>query len=299
MHQLNIKKSKYLQKKAREVRKEIIRISYQAQVGHIAPALSITDLLIVLYHEFLGITPKSIKSQKRNRFILSKGHAAAALYACLYQKGLLSKADLYTYCLDNGKIGVHPDYNPKLGIELTTGSLGHGLSVGIGMALGLRNDNRQSIIDHRQNKKTYDSRFKMHDSLPHIFVLVSDAELNEGSVWEGIMFAGQHKLNNLTLIIDNNGNQAFGKTKDVINLKPLSNKFRTFNWHPQLVNGHDVNSINKSLSLALTISDKPQAIIANTHAGQGVSFMKDKIQWHYWPLTEKLYKQALLDIDHK
>jgi transketolase len=285
MQNLTKRKYDYLYKKANSVCQEILDISYHAGVGHIAPALSIVDILTCLYHEILDISPANFRNPDRNRFILSKGHAAAALYVCLHQKGLLSRKELYSFCQNNSLFGVHPDYNPLRGIELTTGSLGHGLSVGIGMALGLKSRQQKSKIKKPKSILT-----------PRVFVLVSDAELNEGSVWEGIMFAGHHKINNLVLIIDDNGNQAFGKTRDVLNLKPLTNKFAGFNWKTISVDGHDLRQLTSSLSPQANQSGKPLAIIAGTHSGYRVSFMKDEIKWHYLPLTEKLYIKAAAEI---
>ena len=254
---------KKLQQVAYAVRKDILDISYKAHVGHIGPALSIVDILTVLY--FGVLTPK------RDRFILSKGHAAAALFAILTRKGLIKKEALATFCREGGVFGDHPDYNPAIGIELTTGSLGHGLSVAAGMALGLPKS--------------------------RIVVLVSDAELNEGSVWEAAMFAGHHGLDNLTAIIDNNGQQAFGKTRDVVDTRPLDAKWKSFGWDVRVVGGHN----HKQLYTALVkpSKNKPVVIIANTIAGYGVSFMERKVDWHYWPLTENQYKKSLRQITKK
>lgn len=270
-----------LQHQAYQVRKLILDISYKAHVGHIAPALSITDILTILYHHVLHIPKNNPTHPHRDRLIFSKGHAAAALYAVLYLKKRITKKQIYTYCQDGGIFGVHPDYNPKNGIELTTGSLGHGLSVGVGMAMGLQHPvNREPIT---VNPK------------PHIYVLMSDAELNEGSVWEAIMFAGHHKIDNLTVIIDNNGNQAFGKTKDILNLHPISQKFSTFGWDTSVAGGHNMKELHTAFAKRDT-QTKPHIIVANTIAGYGVSYMENKIDWHYWPMNEEQYKQAVSDI---
>ncbi len=252
---------KRLEHIARAVRKDILDISYNAHVGHIGPALSIVDILTVLY--FAVLKPKT------DRFILSKGHAAAALFSVLCQKGKIPSNHLATYCLRAGIFGDHPDFDPKRGIELTTGSLGHGLSVGVGMALGLPKS--------------------------RIFVLISDAEVNEGSVWEAAMFAGHHRLTNLTAIVDNNGQQAFGKTKDVLDTRPLDKKWKSFDWETRIVNGHNHKQLYKALAKPSKI--KPTIIIANTTAGYGVSFMQKKVDWHYWPMSEQQYKQALKDVE--
>jgi transketolase len=281
MYTLSEKKYLFLSKMAIKTRKQILDISYNSGVGHIAPALCVVDILTVLYHYILNLTPQKMNDPYRNRFILSKGHAAAALYVSLYQKKFFTKKQLNSYCQDASEFGVHPDFNPKFGIELTTGSLGHGLPIGAGMALGL--------------KKI--TAYKLHKPLPHVYVLISDAELNEGSVWETIMFAGHHKISNLTVIIDNNGNQAFGKTKDILNLNPLKNKFASFGWSTKQIDGHNIKAVVNSLAASQESKDKPTAIIAHTHSGYGVDFMKDKIEWHYLPLSKDTYTQALRDIN--
>ncbi len=265
-----------LTKKANEIRRDVIEISYRAGVGHIAPALSIIDILTVLYFSILRINPKNPTKKTRDRFILSKGHAAAALYATLRHRGFFTKKKLRTYCQDNGAFGVHPDYNIRFGVELTTGSLGHGLAVGAGMAISL--------------KDTYPR------NSPHVFVLVSDAELNEGSVWETIMFASHQKLDNLTLIIDDNGLQAFGRTKDVLNIQPIEDKLNVFGWQTMCVNGHDMTALEKILTNIPFQNGKPNAVVAKTIGGKGISFMEDTIEWHYLSLSKEQYKKALKEL---
>lgn len=261
---------KDLEEKAKIIRKHIIDICFAANTGHIAPALSVVDILTTLYFSVLKVNPKNPLDPLRDRFILSKGHAAAALYAILCEAGFFNRKKLFTYCKDESIFGVHPDYNPKLGIELTTGSLGHGLSVGIGMALALRS----------RSKNT-----------PRVFVLGSDAELNEGSIWEGVSLAGHHKLDNLILIIDDNGLQAFGRTSEVLNLNPLVNKFKNFGWNAVNSDGHNISKL-KELFLSLPGRGKPSVVVAKTTGGKGVSFMEDSIDWHYLSLTKKQYKKA-------
>lgn len=250
---------KRLGAKARSIKRTVLDICFASHTGHIGPALSVADILTVLYFGVL---------KKNDHFILSKGHAASALYATLYERGIISKKILFSYCHDGGRLGTHPDRNLRLGIELTTGSLGHGLSVGVGMALGTGDNGR-------------------------VFVLVSDAELNEGSVWESVMFAGHHGISNLTVIVDDNGQQAFGKTKDVLNLRPITDKFKAFGWGVKSVDGHDLPALMKVLSKVPITKGMPTAIIARTIAGKGVAFMEGKVEWHYLPLDETLYKRAL------
>ena len=276
MVRLTKSRSNLIKKKSYGIRKIILDISRHAGVGHIGPALSVADIIAVLYHGVMRMSPSAKKSGKHDRFILSKGHAAAALYGALYQKKIISGKQLFSFCTDGGILGVHPDYNPKLGIEMTTGSLGHGLAVATGMAWEL--------------KRIYPRR------TPRVFVLVSDAELNEGSVWETIIFAAHHKIGNLTVIVDDNGNQAFGKTRDVLRLEPLSEKFSVFGWNTKNVGGYDISALFSALRQKPISSSKPSVIIAKTVAGYGVGFMEGKIEWHYLPITETLYKKALSDI---
>ena len=260
-----------MERMAREIRCSILDICYKSHTGHIGPALSIVDILTVLYFEILHVNPKKPDFPLRDRFILSKGHAVAALYATLFHRGFFSKKQLFTYCQDKSIFGMHPDYNPGLGIELTTGSLGHGLSVGVGMALGLFKRTR-------------------------VYILVSDAELNEGSVWEAIMFASQHHLDNLTVIVDDNGQQAFGKTEHIINLRPIEDKWKAFGWETVCVDGHSIPALLNVLKDLPLRKGKPSVVIAQTISGKGVSFMEGMVDWHYWPLDEKKYQHALKDV---
>jgi transketolase len=196
----------------KDLRRIVIETSLQAQVGHISSALCICDILAVLYGKIL----RNFPGPDRDRFILSKGHAALAQYAALRMKGLLSQETLETFCKDGSSLGVHPEYRTP-GIEISTGTLGLGLSVGVGMALSA----------------------SRRGASWNIFVLASDAECNEGSLWEAVMFAAHHKLSNLTLIIDDNGMQAMGRTRDILDLQPLELRFRSFGWDTQAVDGHD------------------------------------------------------------
>lgn len=267
-----------LEKKAVEVKKLILKISHKAQVGHIGSALSIADILTVLYFEILKVNPKNPRWPLRDRFILSKGHAVAALYSTLFLKGFLSEKTLFSYCQNKGLLGEHPEHT-VFGVELTTGSLGHGLSVGVGMALTAKIE-----------RTTYKT-----------FVLLSDAECNEGEVWQAALTASHHKLNNLTAIIDYNKVQALGTTKEVLNLEPFSAKWKAFGWNVLEVDGHDIAQMLKTFAELKAKSSKlkaPTVIIAHTIRGKGVSFMENKIEWHYFTTTKEQYEQAIKEI-HK
>jgi len=253
------------------IQKIILEQSKRANVGHIGSALSIAHIMAALYGQVLKIPHP--QNPDRDRFILSKGHAALALYAVLFLKGWISQEELNTFCADDSRLGVHPEHDVN-GIEFSTGSLGHGLAYGIGTALAAK-----------KTKAPY-----------RTFVLLSDAECNEGSVWEGAMFAGHHQLSNLICVIDCNGQQAMGYTKDVLDLQPLSQKWQSFGWDVHEIDGHDVNTMVEKISLLNTADGSPHMMIARTTFGKGVSYMENKIKWHYWPMSEEEYKKALKEI---
>lgn len=257
---------------SREIRRIIIEESRRANVGHIGSALSIADIISTLFA--YELRHGGSNDPLRDRFILSKGHAALALYAALHLKGILTRNELETYCQDGSMLGVHPEHHLS-GIDFSTGSLGHGLSIGAGSALAAR----------------------MKDQDYRVFVLVSDAECNEGSLWEAVMFAGHHRLSNLVAIVDNNGQQALGKTKDIIDLSPLGKKWETFGWEVHEVDGHDVTVLRETFSGLDTARGGPKVVICDTVCGKGVSFMERKVEWHYLPLSEAQYLQALNEIN--
>jgi len=252
----------------KKIRQHILDLSFRAHEGHIGSALSVSDIVAVMYGEILHIP--NVRSQNRDRFILSKGHAALALYCALQLKGLMRKQTFETYGSDGSLLGVHPE-TALSGIEFSTGSLGQGLSFGVGTALAARIKN-----------KSY-----------HTYVLVSDAECNEGSVWEAVMFAAHHRLSNLTVIVDLNGQQAFGYTRDVLGLGRLSEKFKMFGWNAYDVGGHDKRKLSATLRRK---TSKPKAIIAHTTFGKGVSFMEHQIKWHYQTLSEQEYSVAVKNL---
>jgi len=253
------------------VRRLVIEQSRRAGVGHIGSALSIADIVAVLYGSVLK--GAGTGRPDRDRLILSKGHAALAVYVALYLRGIIDAATLNTYCADGTLLGVHPEHQQP-GIEFSTGSLGHGLSIGAGAALGAR-------------LRGLDSR---------TYVLMSDAELNEGSVWEAVMFAAQHKLHNLVAIVDDNGQQALGRTRDVLDLAPIGDKFRAFGWQACEVDGHDVGALRTALQSRSLPSTPPLAVAARTTSGKGVSFMEGRVEWHYLPLSDDQYRTALREL---
>jgi len=269
-------KSNY-QKIAREIRKKILKMIFDSQASHIGSALSCVDILTVLYFKILNINPQSPLAENRDRFILSKGHAASALYATLAQRGFFPEEILDSYCLNGGKLPGHSTKGCVPGVEVSTGSLGHGLSMGAGMAIAAKHDNK--------NYK--------------IFVLLSDGECDEGSVWETAMFASHHKLDNLIGIIDYNKFQAFGKTNDILNLEPLKEKWLSFGWQAQETDGHNFSQIEKTLNNVPFEKGKPSLIIAHTVKGKGISFMENKVEWHYKSPNKEQYNLALKELNQK
>lgn len=251
---------------ATDIRKDILKMNSRSLASHSGSALSIVDILVILYYKVLKIDPKYPLHKKRDKFILSKGHASSALYATLANRGFFDKEILDKFYIDAGRLPGHLDKDAICGIETSSGSLGHGLSIGIGMALANKIDNISSKV----------------------YVLCGDGELNEGSMWEGIMFAPRHKLNNLTLIVDYNKLQGYGKTNEVIDMEPLDDKFKSFNWNVIQINGHNFKDIQKALESKTNV---PKVIIAHTIKGKGVSFMENEFIWHYKsPNKEQLAK---------
>jgi transketolase len=253
------------------IRKIILDQAYRAHVGHIGSALSVTDIIAALFSGVLRC-PGSIDPD-RDRFVLAKGHAMLALHAALFLKGCLSKTELDTYCGDGTHVGVHPEYGLP-GVDFATGSLGQGLPMAAGSALAgrMQNSNRRA------------------------FALLSDGECNEGSVWEAAMFAAHHKLANLIAIIDLNGQQAFGYTDQVLSMQPMSERWRAFGWDVHEVDGHNTAVLREVMLNLDTTFGRPHAIIARTVFGKGVSFMEGQIKWHYWPMSQTEYAQALSEI---
>ena len=256
---------------ALQVRRIILEQSKRAHVGHIGSALSIADIIAALYVNILNISNPN--DPDRDRFILSKGHAALAVYAALYIKGWLTWEHLNTYCANNSLLGVHPEHT-LTGIDFSTGSLGHGLSIGAGAALAAR----------------------LQQSKRRVFVLVSDAECNEGTIWEAAMFAAHHKLSNLIVIVDLNGQQALGYTDQILNLSPMVKRWQVFDWNVYEVDGHNVEEITRTINLLDSTSNAPHILLAHTTFGKGVSYMENQIKWHYWPMSDAEYQQAMDEI---
>lgn len=260
--------------KLKEIRQTIVEIVHRACVSHISAALSVVDILYVLYFKIANINLKNIHDKNRDIIILSKGHSSAALYSVLYHKGYLTKECLEKYSKDNGSLPCHIDKEKSPFFEVSSGSLGHGPSLGIGFALAKK-------IDKNSGR---------------VFVICGDGECNEGSVWEALMFASTHKLDNFVFIVDCNNLQGFGVTNDVINQTNIAERIKSFGFDTLTIDGNNLDELEKALKCK---SDKPVAIIANTVKGKGVSFMENRLEWHYKSPNDEQLKIALAEIEEK
>ena len=256
---------------SKNVRKSIVKMNAKSSASHSGTALSTVDILTMLYFKIMNIDPNNPTLKSRDKFILSKGHGSSALYSTLAERGYFSKNLLDGFYVDGGQLPGHLDKDAVPGVEVSSGSLGHGLSIGIGMAIANK-------IDKLDN---------------HVYVMCGDGELNEGSVWEAIMFAPHHNLANLTMIVDYNKLQGYGKTNEVINLEPLNQKLQSFNWDVLEIDGHNYEEIEKALSQQ---TSKPKVIIAHTIKGKGVGYMENEFVWHYKSPNNEQLKQAMKEL---
>ncbi|WP_258719514.1 transketolase [Bradyrhizobium sp. SHOUNA76] len=258
---------------ARRIRAHALRMVHAAKASHIGGCLSMADILAVLYTRILRIDPAEPQAASRDRFVLSKGHATAIMYAALAESGFFSPAELDTYCRDGSIFTGHVSHAVP-GVEVSTGSLGHGLPIAIGMALAARTAGAGS----------------------RVFCLLSDGECDEGSNWEGILFAPHHKLDNLCVIVDFNKIQSFGSVAEVLNLDPFAEKWKAFGWQVEEIDGHDLTALEHVLGGVPAASGRPTVVIAHTVKGKGVSFMENKLEWHYRSPSDELLAQALAEV---
>ena len=263
-----------LEKMARKLRRYVITMIATAGSGHPGGSLSAADIVTALYFKVMSHDPKNPQWPDRDRFVLSKGHAAPILYAALAECGYLPVEELSTLRKLDSRLQGHTDRTLTPGVEMSAGSLGQGLSYGIGIALAGRLD-----------KRDY-----------HVYVLLGDGECEEGQVWEAAMFAPHHSVDNLTAIVDHNDLQLDGRVCDIMGLEPLTDKWRAFNWHVLEVNGHDMGEILKALKKAREMKGKPTVIIAHTIKGKGVSFMEGNVDFHGKAPSPQETEQALKEL---
>ncbi len=261
-----------LQARARAVRARVLRMAHAGKTPHVASALSSVDLLVALYFSVLRIDPARPDEETRDRLLLSKGHGCMAQYGVLAESGFFPDTVLDEYARDGGRLAEHPGPHCVPGIEAATGSLGHGLALGAGLALAAR----------------------LRDLHYRVFVILSDGECYEGSVWEAALFAPAEHLDGLTAIVDYNGCSAMRRTTAVMD--PLAGKWRAFGWTVREIDGHDVGAIQSALSAVPLERGRPSAVIARTTKGKGVSFMENDLEWHYRPPNDEDLRRALREV---
>lgn len=258
----------YLKNKCSKVRKNILEMAMLNNGGHIGPAMSLVEIMVVIYEKISKINSKNYKKQNRDRIILSKGHGCLVLYSILHECKILSKKILKSYCKSNSILGGHPEHFVP-GVEASTGSLGHGLPLSVGLAI---------------SAKLKREKFRT-------IVIVGDGELNEGSNWEAMMMAAKHKLNNLLLIIDYNKIQSYGFNKDILDLEPLKDKIESFGFFTQEVDGHDLGKLEKKIKFSFKNKSKPSALICHTIKGKGIKEAENNPEWHYVKNLKQILKK--------
>jgi transketolase len=265
-----------LDRRSRELRRQIVRMLQKGGRGHVGSAFSLVEILRVLYDDILKYDPKQPRWPERDRLILSKGHGCLALYVLLAEKGFMAEAELWKFCKPDGILGGHPEYGKVPGVEASTGSLGHGLPIGVGFALNAR-----------------------YEKAPYrTFVVGSDGESNEGSVWEAALCAGKHRLSNLTVLVDYNKQQSYSTTYEVLDLEPFADKWRAFGFAVEEVDGHNVEQLRAALKRVPFDPGKPSAIICHTIKGKGVSFVENNLNWHHKnKVTEEEVKSLLAELE--
>ena len=263
-----------LEERARQIRRDVVEMVYHTGDGHPSPSMSAADMIAALYFDVMRLNPADPSWEGRDRFVLSKGHACPAMYAALSARGYFPREELFTLRFLHSRLQGHP-YAPKApGLDATTGSLGNGVSVGLGMALAAR----IKKLDYR------------------VYVITGDGELGEGLIWEAAMCAGHQKAANLTVFVDNNNYQSGGTVGEVSGVYPIAEKWRDFGWHVQEIDGHDMGQILQAAENAQREKERPSAIIAKTVKGKGVSFMIGDNSWHKRVYTDKEYEIAMREL---
>ena len=270
-----MEKIEFLEEMAKEIRKSIIQEVYYAKSGHPGGSLSVADILTVLYFEEMRIDPQKQDWEDRDRFVLSKGHCSPALYAVLAHRGFFDVDELKTFRNINSRLQGHPDKKHVPGVDMTTGSLGQGLSVANGMAIAGKLD-----------KKDY-----------RVYCVLGDGEIEEGQIWEAAMTANKYKLDNLCVIVDNNNLQIDGTIEEVMSSYPIDEKFRSFGFEIIKIDGHDIKEVISAFEVARNIKGKPTCIIAKTIKGKGIRFMENQVGWHGKAPNEEQYYEAIRDLE--
>ncbi len=260
---------------AYRIRRHCVLMTSRANASHIGSSLSMAELLAVLYGRVLRFDPARPDWAERDRFILSKGHGCAALYAVLAESGYFPVERLESFYQDGSPLAGHATHKGMPGVEVSTGSLGHGFPLAVGMALAARRDGRAE----------------------RYWVMVSDGECDEGSTWEAALFAPQHRLDNLTVIVDYNKIQSLGRVAEVIDLEPLADKWRAFNWGVREIDGHDLEAVAAAFAAVPFVTGRPSCIVAHTVKGKGVSFMEDRLLWHYRAPRGEDLERALAELE--
>ena len=274
---LQPKRKENLERLCTKFRQDLIKLLHGIQTGHPGGSLSSVEIMTTLYFEKLNVDPKNPKDESRDRFVLGKGHAAPMLYLILAEKGFFPQDELASLRQLDSKLQGHPCALKTCGVELSTGPLGLGLPAGLGMALGAKLDGR----DYRT------------------YVLMGDGELQEGIVWEAAMSASKFKVDNLTVIVDNNGVQLDGTVDEIMPMGDIAAKWQAFGWHVISIDGHQVDEISEAVDLAKTVHGKPSVIIAKTVKGKGVSFMEGQSAWHGKPISNDEYVSAMKELGGK
>ncbi len=271
---MEAEKLKRLKEIAANIRLDILEEVFSASSGHPGGSLSIADILAYLYFEEMHVDPANPEAKDRDRFVLSKGHTAPALYAALAERGYIPREDLKTFRHADSYLQGHPDMKHTPGVDMTTGSLGIGISAACGMALSA----------------------KLSGDAFRVYTVLGDGESEEGQVWEAAMFAAHYKLDNLCAVLDFNGLQIDGPITEVMNPTPLDEKFKAFGWHVRSINGHDFNQIEEAFAEARTVKERPSIIISKSVKGKGVSFMENQVSWHGSAPNREQYEQATAEI---
>jgi transketolase len=260
---------------ATRIRRHVLQMTHRARASHVGTSLSMADLLAVLYGGIVRVDPSNLTSPNRDRFVLSKGHGCAGLYAALAERGFFPATRLAEFYQDGTSMAGHVTHTDVPGVEVSTGALGHGLSIACGMALAGRRDRRPY----------------------RVFALLSDGECDEGATWEAALFAAHHRLDALVAIVDYNKMQSLGTVDAVLGLEPLARKWDAFGWSVREIDGHDVTDIHRTLTAIPFAPDRPSCVVAHTVKGKGVSFMENQLLWHYRPPDAAELARALAELN--